>query len=259
MTMNPTPKPALSQRPEYDRFRPMSEERAARASGFARQIVETCKPFSSKPPESWDVLDVGCGYGHTAAELARICRSVTGIEPSEPLAKEAVRLAASVPRLTIRQASVYELEPSPEFDVVVLDNVFEHLPDSPRALAILSGCLRPGGVMYLLLPNKLWPIEAHYHLPFLSYLPLSWANRYLRWTGRGTDYTDASYAPTYWRLCRLLRERRELRFQFVLPADLRWTTAGAAWHYRLGVAALRRFPALWAISKAFLVVAVKHG
>ncbi|MCS6977881.1 MAG: class I SAM-dependent methyltransferase [Gemmatales bacterium] len=237
----------------------MSGERAARAADFARQIVETCKPFAASPPESWEVLDVGCGYGHTAAELAKVCRSVTGIEPSEPLAREAIRLAADIPNLTIRQASVYDLEPKPLYDLIVLDNVFEHLPDQPGALAILSGCLRPQGVLYLLMPNKLWPMEVHYHLPFLSYLPLSWANRYLRWTGRGTDYTDASYAPTYWRLRRLLRERPELRFQFVLPANLAWTTAGAKWHYRLGVAALKRFPSLWAISKAFLVVAVKHG
>jgi hypothetical protein len=96
-------------------------------------------------------------------------------------------------------------------------------------------------------------------LPFLSYLPLSLANRYLRWTGRGTDYTDASYAPTYWRLNRLLRARPELEYHYVLPADVALTTAGGSWLYRTGIAAIRRWPALWAISKAFLVIVVKHA
>jgi len=33
---------------------------------------------------------------------------------------------------------------------------------------------------------------------------------------------------------------------------------GGSWHYRWGVAAIRRCPWLWAISKAFLVIAVKR-
>ena len=32
---------------------------------------------------------------------------------------------------------------------------------------------------------------------------------------------------------------------------------GAALHYRLGMAAIRRLPILWIVSKAFLVIAVK--
>ena len=58
---------------------------------------------------------------------------------------------------------------------------------------------------------------------------------------------------------RLLRARPELKFHYVLPADVSLTTAGNTWLYRTGVAAIRRCPWLWAISKAFLVVAVKHG
>jgi len=246
-------------RPCYDCYNPMSQERAARAEAFAQQILETCRPFLSKPIAQLDVLDVGCGYGHTAAALAQSCHSVLGIEPAETLAQAAQELAANCPRLSILQSSVYDLQPRADFDLVVLDNVFEHLPDQPRALEIVSGCLRPGGVLYMVMPNKLWPIEVHYRLPFLSYLPLSWANAYLRLTGRGTDYRDASYAPTYWRLRRLLDRRPELRYHFVLPANLSWTTAGNVWHYRLGVALLRRCPWLWAVSKAFLVVAVKHA
>jgi hypothetical protein len=100
-------------------------------------------------------------------------------------------------------------------------------------------------------------VEAHYGLPFLAYLPVPLANRYLRATGRGTDYTDASYAPTYRRLVRLLRGQRDLRFAFVLPADLSLTYAGGPWHYRIGAALIRRLPLLWRISKSFLVVGVK--
>jgi SAM-dependent methyltransferase len=247
---------ATTERPGYDLYRPMLDERARLAQNFARQILETARPFLPKPAGELDVLDVGCGYGHTANELAKMCRTVVGIEPSAPLATAA---QAACGLAVIRHQSIYDLTDENAYDLVILDNVFEHLPDQPRGLAIISAALRSGGVAFLLMPNKLWPIEVHYHLPFLSYLPLWLANAYLRLTRRGTDYTDASYAPTYWRLNRLLRARPELRFQYVLPADVSLTTAGNTWLYRAGVAAIGRCPWLWAISKALLVVAVKHG
>ena len=113
-------------------------------------------------------------------------------------------------------------------------------------------------MLYLLTPNKWWPIEAHYRLPFLAWLPLRQANRYLRWSGRGHDYTDASYAPSYRSLSAELDRHPELQWSMTLPGDPSATASGAPWHYRLGLAGLRRVPALWTISKALLVVARKR-
>lgn len=252
--------PASNTLPGYDQYRNMADTRAPLAQRFARQILHTSQSFLSAAPAELDVLDVGCGYGHTALELARTCRSVVGIEPTPSMHARAdlLRAESGLTNLEFRHGGLYELADVAQYDLVVLDNVFEHLPDQPLALQKISACLKPGGAVFLLLPNKLWPIEVHYGLPFLSYLPLRLANGYLRLTGRGTDYTDASYAPTYFRLRRLLRAVPELSFQFVLPADPSGTMGGTALHYRLGMAAIRRFPLLWSISKAFLVVAVKR-
>jgi hypothetical protein len=57
----------------------------------------------------------------------------------------------------------------------------------------------------------------------------------------------------------LLAAQKGMDFRFVLPANLALTQAGAAWHYRAGIALLRRFPSLWRIAKSFLVVGVKHA
>ena len=137
---------------------------------------------------------------------------------------------------------------------IVLDNVYEHLANQEDALRRMHRALRPGGVLYMLMPNRLWPREVHYGLPFLSWLPLRVANLYLRWSGRGTDYADASYARTYWTLRRSLRHH-DWSWRFALPADPSATHAGTPLHYRLGMSAIRRHPALWAVSKSFLVVA----
>jgi SAM-dependent methyltransferase len=251
----------LAEQPEYDRYVDMEAVRGPLAAGFARQILTTCQSFLARPIDELRVLDIGCGYGHTARELARHTRHVDGVEPSRPLFATAQQVAAQFGQnnLQFHPLGIYDLDYREAFDLVVLDNVFEHLPDQPKALEIVSQVLAPGGVAFILVPNRLWPIEVHYGLPFLSYLPLPLANLYLRLSGRGSDYTDASYAPTYFSLNRLLRARADLTSSFVLPADLSLTTRGNAWHYRLGAAAIRRWPLLWAISKALLVVVQKPG
>src|SRR5712692_2630282 len=162
------------------------------------------RPFRPTPDRHLDVLDVGCGYGYVAVELARRCRRVVGIEPSAFLLENAQRIVADsgVHNVELRPQPVEELDDAALFDVVVLDNVLKHLPRQHQALTAMVRALRPGGVLYIVVPNKLWPLEVHDRLPFLSYLPLPLANRYLRLTGRGTDYADASYAPTYGRLVR---------------------------------------------------------
>ncbi|MEZ6066722.1 MAG: methyltransferase domain-containing protein [Planctomycetaceae bacterium] len=234
----------------------MRTSRTPLAEQFAIQILRTCEPFLAKPFVDLRVLDIGCGFGATTLWLAARCRSVTGIDPSGRMI-EAARADCHEGGLTgveFVSCDVLEYTPTEPFDLIVLDNVFEHLPDQPATLQRVADWLAPGGVCYLLTPNKLWPIEAHYHLPFLSYLPLSWANRYLRWSRRGVDYRDSSYAPTYGGLRRLCRNLPGVTAHFVLPADVRLATRGQSWLYRLGVCLLRRWSGWWWVSKALLVV-----
>lgn len=252
----------MGKRPSYDRDeKSMLTTRAPLAQNFAKLILDTTAPFLPCPPSELTVLDIGCGYGHTTIELAKQCRYAVGIEPMPELYEFALRLKASsgLVNIEFRQQSIYDLTETGIYDLVVLDNVFEHLPDQRLALAKICQVLKTKGVVYILTPNKLWPIEPHYHLPFLSYLPLRLANFYLRITKRGEDYSDACYLPTYWGLKKLLQERKELSWQFVLPSDVTLAMSGRSFHYRLGVELIRRFPFLWAISKSFLIVAVKKG
>lgn len=239
----------------------MKCSRTAIAQKLATQIIETCAPFVPKAITEWDVLDCGSGYGQTSIELARVCRYVEGIEPSRGLFEEAWKAAraSALPNLVFRNIGVENLEASPRFDVVVLDNVLEHIPDQLSALQRLHGALRPGGILFIIVPNKLWPIEVHYGLPFLSYLPISLANAYLRLTGRGHDYSDACYAPTYWGVRRLLRRSGFADHRFVVPSNLANTMKGAVWYYRVGASLLRLAPMFWVVSKAFVIVASKKG
>lgn len=246
-----------NEHPAYDL---MPDQRGPRASGFAHQILQTVQPFLSTPIAQLRVLDVGCGYGYTSVELARQCRQVVGIDASNMLIEHArvLRLQSQLRNIEFYCHPAEELHDIAHYDLVILDNVLEHLPDQPAALRRISQSLKPGGVVFILVPNKLWPMEVHYRLPFLSYLPLRLANFYLRLTGRGADYSDASFAPTFFGLNRLLRHCEGVSFRYVLPADLSLATMGQSLHYRLGAAAIRRCPWLWIVSKMFLVVGVKQ-
>ncbi len=250
------------ERPAYDiGHRAMAQERGPRGHDFARQILGTVAADLITPVEQLHVLDVGSGYGHTALALASNCRHVVGIEPCAEPARyaEDLRREQKVGNARFHHNTLDDFITDERFDLIVLDNVLEHLADQPAALEKIHSLLKPGGVLYLLVPNKYWPVEVHYHLPFLGWLPLSLANFYLKATGKGTDYTDASYAPGFLRIVRLMNRKRHWNWRFALPASLEWTTAGATWHYRLGFNLLRRCPGLWAVSKAFLIVARKKG
>ncbi len=254
--------PKAGELPAYYRgARAEHDQLGSHAESAARQILATTRVYLSRPTEELCVLDIGSGYGHTAAALAKRCRRVVGIEPSRTLCEFAVANYASdaASNLEFRCQSATDVDGAETFDLALLDNVLEHVPNQAEMLDRIATALKPGGVLYLLVPNKLWPIEVHYRLPFLSYLPLPLANLYLRTTGRGQDYADASYAPTYFGLQRLLRDCGQFTFEFVLPADVRLAAGGGSWLYRAGVAAIGRCRWLWIISKALLVVAVKQS
>jgi len=244
--------------PMYERVsNNMLERRSALAKNFSQQILRTIEPFLEKPVSKLRVLDLGSGYGFTANELADHCREVIGLEPSETMVCQSRKMAARKSNLKIVKGTLDDELIGKHFDLIILDNVLEHISDQRGVLQHIAERLNPGGILFLLVPNKLWPIEVHYHLPFLSYLPLRLANLYLRITGNGGDYSDACYAPSYWRLNKLLAERGELTFQYALPADIE-LAGGVNSIYRIGLRLIRHFPIFWCISKSFLVIGKKH-
>ncbi len=258
--LRPRPsEPAMSDRPDYDEYRNMSDIRGPLAERFANQVLATVG-VNPGAEAALTVLDVGSGYGDTALALADRCAHVTGLEPALELHEAAMKRARDTARhnMAFVHGGVEDLEASAAYDIVVLDNVYEHLSNQSLALERIARSLKDGGSLYLLVPNKLWPIEAHYSLPGLSWLPLRVANFYLRVTRRGRDYSDAMFAPTYWALRQELRRQGDFDFRFTLPADRTATVAGTPLHYRIGMGLIERFPSLWAISKALLVVAVRR-
>jgi SAM-dependent methyltransferase len=93
------------------------------------------------------------------------------------------------------------------FDVVLSNHVIEHVGGEAEQVAHLAEArrvLRPGGILYLAVPNRWSLVEPHYRLPLLSWLPAGLASAWVRATGRGDWYDCRPLGPLQAR--RLLRQ-----------------------------------------------------
>jgi SAM-dependent methyltransferase len=96
------------------------------------------------------LLDLGCWVGFLLAEARERGWETLGVEPSEFASDWARdRLGLEVIRADLLDAELRERA----WDAVVLGDVIEHLPDPAGALDRVATLLRPGGVVYMTLPD----------------------------------------------------------------------------------------------------------
>src|SRR6266700_6887216 len=113
--------------------------------GYFRQVLGRL----GLDPAGLPVLDVGCGGGFLAEELARLGCSVTGIDPSAPTVLTARRHAAGAGLAIDYRVATGESIPFPDdaFAAVACCDVLEHVDDLDRVVAEIGRVLRPGGVL----------------------------------------------------------------------------------------------------------------
>lgn len=96
-------------------------------------------------------LEIGCASGSDLRRLVDLGWCATGIEPHHQAAERARRwsgarvLEASFPAKGLRSGS---------FDLIVAQQVLEHLNDPMRAGREMARLLRPGGLAYITVPNS---------------------------------------------------------------------------------------------------------
>lgn len=108
--------------------------------------------YSVRPGET--MLDVGCGSGTSLLEAKALGATAFGIE-----ADPNVKPIAAALGLYIHFGNLQD-KPFPEktFDLIVMNQVIEHLPDPDEGLRALNDRLAPNGRMVLVFPNtgSLW-------------------------------------------------------------------------------------------------------
>lgn len=146
----------------------------------AERIVKILEDYYSKTLKNLTLLDIGASTGIMDNIFANSFKTVTGTDVDT----EAIKFAKKHFHrknlfFFVKDAMKLDL-PSDSFDVVICTQVYEHVPDVNKLFSEICRVLKPGGVCYLAALNKYWPIEPHYKLLFLSWLPKSIANIYIR-------------------------------------------------------------------------------
>ena len=191
------------------------------------------------------VLNVGWSTGIIDAELAPAVGSILGVDIDQKAIEFAERTHRA-PNLSFRVGDAMAIDSEDAtFDVVICSQVYEHVPDAERLMAEIERVLRPGGVCYFAATNRLSLIEQHYHLPFLSIIPVSCAHAYLRLLRRGSYYYERHL--TYWQLRRLVRH---FRVEDITPRMLedpaRYATNYLFPGHKLAIARIMSKVAYWA-------------
>jgi ubiquinone/menaquinone biosynthesis C-methylase UbiE len=134
-------------------------------------------------------LDIGCSAGFISDELRLAGAQVIGLDIDEPgLEKARQRFGEHVEFISAAGDAIPL--PAKSVDVVVFNHIYEHVPDPEAVMAEIRRVLTDDGVVYLGLGNRLGVMEPHYKLPFLSWLPKPFADRYVRLTGRADSYYE---------------------------------------------------------------------
>ncbi len=125
---------------------------------FGRGKVENEKYWSRFPQplflEGKLVLDVGCGHGSLAVEMAaRGARKVIGVDPNRDsidFAKENVEKNYPGLRavLDFQCGDIFSIGER-DLDLIVSKDTFEHILDPPGALAGMKARLKPGGRAFI--------------------------------------------------------------------------------------------------------------
>lgn len=96
------------------------------------------------------ILDVGCGKGEFLAEARRRGWSPSGLEPSEGLREHARGLGIEAKAGTLDDHAPFVPR---SFDAVSFNHVLEHIADPVGALRRARALLRPGGAVFIEVPN----------------------------------------------------------------------------------------------------------
>jgi SAM-dependent methyltransferase len=123
-----------------------------RRSNFQRLITAVSVLTRKTParPHRPRLLDVGCAHGWFL-EQARAIYDVSGIEPDRDVAKETAARG-----LHVRQGFFPDVLGAHEYyDVIVFNDVIEHIPDINATLRACISHLVPGGLLVINAPNRM--------------------------------------------------------------------------------------------------------
>jgi SAM-dependent methyltransferase len=155
------------------------------------------------PLEGARILDIGCGLGVYVRKFREFSERVAGIDIDR---KRLVEGARTTPGLMLSASEQLPFRDG-AFDVVVLNEVIEHVRDDRATVAEALRVIREGGHVVIFAPNRLFPFETHGvylgkryvfgNIPLVNWLPGPLRRRLVP---HARAYTKRDIRETYARL-----------------------------------------------------------
>ena len=182
---------------------------------LARNARESIMPFCLEALQAIDptrkgwggmeVLELGCGEGGNLLPFVEAgCRG-TGIDLNRSkieFGKQRMSNHTLSGQMDLRAEDIYnpdiEEEFTGRFDLIVLKDVIEHLPDQPRALKQMQKFLKNNGLLFIGWPPWTMPFGGHQQIaegwlqkfPWIHLLPRSAYDAMIRITGQSSETRD---------------------------------------------------------------------
>lgn len=127
----------------WDGFQYANRLRLARCTAIL-ECLQATRIFEPR------IIDLGCGSGWLTSILG-VFGPAVGVDLSSHAVAQASKQHMHV---SYRQADILSMAiEDSSYDIVVSQEVLEHIPDQKRYLEIAGGLLRPGGFLILTTPN----------------------------------------------------------------------------------------------------------
>jgi SAM-dependent methyltransferase len=189
------------------------------------------------------VLDLGCGQGRHAFEALRRGAKVTAADLDEDALGTVAAMAAAmeaageVPSggsLTTVVADALRLPfEDGAFDVVIVSEVLEHVPDDRAAIAEIHRVVRPGGLAAITVPRSLpervcWALSDEYHSNPGGHLRIYRGDELLGQlcgaglVPRGRHHAHALQSPYWWLKCAVGVRREDAALPVLYHRFLVW-------------------------------------
>lgn len=152
-----------------------------------KRVAKTLLSYKSK---SAKLLDLGCSIGFSLSIVGQYFPDSTGCDVEASIVIVAKKFMKNqnlkIPVILFDGKRL----PFPDnsFDIVTNIEVIEHVEKPKLMLKEIRRVLKPDGILHITTANKWWPIEPHFKLPFLSFLPTNLADKYVRLAGLGLSY-----------------------------------------------------------------------
>ena len=158
-----------------DKFVPLTEEDCDSPPTHVAQLLDFLTTYLRRPLQGLTILDVGCGRGQLVGALRAQGVRAFGIEIDPRFVASGAVLerhhADAHPVLSTVDREGKSVFPDGYFDVVISDQVLEHVAYLSAVTAEIARVLKPGGVTCHHFPARRRLVEPHYEMPLVHWLP----------------------------------------------------------------------------------------